>query len=151
MAELRTSGFAVLSGFAIILSLARRRLSCTLRVAAILSIVFGAYYLGHQQFYLAILVVVTVYIAEVSRNPYVEISPSVISSFAFMFGWLIFVQTGFELFDEFKPEGFVRLLPILSVLNSTVLISSGFYWLSIDPTRTSRTITSSADFPPTDR
>ena len=128
--ELRTTIFTVVTLFAIISACTKQALSVSLRTAAVLSIVFGTYYLGHQQFYLGILVALTVYILEVSRDSGALLSTPLLLSFALMLGWLVFIQTGFELFDEFKPVGFQNLLPILSILNSMILVISGCFWLS---------------------
>ena len=141
--ELRTIIFSITSAIAIALACVRSDLSCSYRTAATLSIVFGTYYLGHQQFYLGILVALTVYMFEVSKDSITMIRTPILWSFALMLGWLIFIQTGFELYDEFKPIGFQNLLPFLSFLNSTILVASGFFWLSSKPTRAPRTILSS--------
>ena len=138
--ELRTIIFSITSTIAIVLACVRSDLSCSYRTAATLSIIFGTYYLGHQQFYLGILVALTVYIFEVSKDSIARIRTPIIWSFALMFGWLIFIQTGFELFDEFKPIGFQSLLPFLSFLNSIILVASGFFWLLSKPTRARRAI-----------
>ena len=128
--ELRTTIFTVITLFAIIRACTNQALSVSLRTAAVLSIVFGTYYLGHQQFYLGILVALTVYIVEVCRDSGTLLRTPLLMSFAIMLGWLVFIQTGFELFDEFKPVGFQNLLPILSFLNSMILVTSGYFWLS---------------------
>ena len=132
--ELRTTIFSVISIFAIIRACTRSVLSVSLRTAAVLSIVFGAYYLGHQQFYLGILVALTVYIVEVFRDSDTLLRKTLLRSFALMLGWLVFIQTGFELFDEFKPVGFQSLLPILSFMNSIILVTLGWFWLSTKST-----------------
>jgi len=132
--ELRTIIFSVISIFAIIRACTKYALSVSLRTAAVLSIVFGSYYLGHQQFYLGILVALTVYIVEVFRDSDTLLGSPLLRSFALMFGWLVFIQTGFELFDEFKPVGFQNLLPILSFLNSMILVTLGCFWLSTKST-----------------
>lgn len=137
--ELRTIIFSITSAIAIALACVRSDLSCSYRTAATLSIIFGTYYLGHQQFYLGILVALTVYIVEVSKDSISIIRTPILWSFALMLGWLIFIQTGFELYDEFKPIGFQNLLPFLSFLNSTILVASGFFWLSSKPTRAQKT------------
>ena len=129
--ELRTTIFSVASVFAIVIACTKQALSVSLRTAAVLSIVFGTYYLGHQQFYLSILVALTVYIVEDCRDSSILLSTPLLLSFALMLGWLVFIQTGFELFDEFKPVGFQNLLPILSFLNSIILVTAGCFWLSI--------------------
>ena len=128
--ELRTTIFAFITLLAIIIACAKQTLSVSLRTAAVLSIVFGTYYLGHQQFYLGILVALTVYIVEMCRDSATLLSTPLLQSFALMLGWLVFIQTGFELFDEFKPVGFQNLLPTLSLLNSMILVISGCFWLS---------------------
>lgn len=128
--ELRTTIFTVITLFVIIKACTKQALSVSLRTAAVLSIVFGTYYLGHQQFYLGILVSLTVYIIEVFRDSATLLRTPLLLSFALIFGWLVFIQTGFELFDEFKPAGFQNLLPILSILNSMILVISGCFWLS---------------------
>lgn len=133
--ELRTVIFSTISVLAVAWASLKKQLSCSLRTAAALSIVFGSYYLGHQQFYLGILVALTVYLSEISGSESVQVKNSLLRSFALLLGWLIFVQTGFELFDEFKPLGFQELLPFFSFLNSTILLASGLFWLSIKPTR----------------
>ena len=138
--ELRTIIFSITSAIAIALACVRSDLSCSYRTAATLSIIFGTYYLGHQQFYLGILVALTVYIVEVSKDSISIIRTPILWSFALMLGWFIFIQTGFELYDEFKPIGFQNLLPFLSFLNSTILVASGFFWLSSNPTRAQRTV-----------
>lgn len=127
--ELRTIVFSIFSFAAIAIASFKTRLSCSLRCAAVLSIVFGSYYLGHQQFYLGILVPLCVYITEVLADPVTRLKESELWSVAIMFGWLIFIQTGFELFDEFKPIGFHDLIPSLSFLNSLLLTSCGAFWL----------------------
>ena len=127
--ELRSIVFSMISIFAIVLAFSRNDLPCSLKTAAVLSIVFGSYYLGHQQFYLGILVSLTVYIVEVARDKSLRFKPLILRSFALMIGWLIFIQTGFELFDEFKPIGFQYILPLLACLNSIILVTSGIYWL----------------------
>lgn len=132
--ELRTSIFSVISIFAIIRACTKYALSVSIRTAAVLSIVFGTYYLGHQQFYLGILIALTVYIVEVFRDSDTLMTTPLLRSFALMLGWLVFIQTGFELFDEFKPVGFQNLLPILSYLNSTILVALGCFWLSTKST-----------------
>ena len=132
--ELRTSIFSVISIFAIIRACTKVTLSVSLRTAAVLSIVFGTYYLGHQQFYLGILVAITVYIVEVFRDSDALLRTPLLRSLALMLGWLVFIQTGFELFDEFKPVGFQNLLPILSILNSIMLCTLGCFWLSTKST-----------------
>ena len=128
--ELRTTIFSVITLFAIIRACTKQALSVSLRTAAVLSIVFGTYYLGHQQFYLGILMSLTVYILEVCRESGTLLRTPLLLSFALMLGWLVFIQTGFELFDEFKPVGFHNLLPTLSFLNSMILVISGCFWLS---------------------
>ena len=128
--ELRTTIFSVITLFAIIKACINQALSVSLRTAAVLSIVFGTYYLGHQQFYLGILAALTVYIVEVCRDSGTLLRTPLLLSFALMLGWLVFIQTGFELFDEFKPVGFQNLLPTLSLLNSMILVISGCFWLS---------------------
>ena len=128
--ELRSTIFSVISIFAIIRAITKYTLSVSLRTAAVLSIVFGTYYLGHQQFYLGILIALTVYIVEVFRDSGALLRPPLLQSFALMLGWLVFIQTGFELFDEFKPVGFQLLLPILSFMNSIILVTLGCFWLS---------------------
>ena len=132
--ELRTIIFSVVSVFAIIRACKKQALSISLRTAAVLSIVFGTYYLGHQQFYLGILVALTVYIVEECKESGILLRTPLLLSFALMVGWLVFIQTGFELFDEFKPVGFQNLLPILSFLNSIILVTAGFFWLSTKST-----------------
>ena len=72
----------------------------------------------------------TVYILEVCRESGTLLRTPLLLSFALMLGWLVFIQTGFELFDEFKPVGFHNLLPTLSFLNSMILVISGCFWLS---------------------
>jgi hypothetical protein len=132
--ELRTIIFSVVSVFAIIRACTKQALSVSLRTAAVLSIVFGTYYLGHQQFYLGILVALTVYIVEECRDSGTLLSTPLLLSFSLILGWLVFIQTGFELFDEFKPVGFKNLLPTLSFLNSIILVAAGFFWLSTKST-----------------
>ena len=132
--ELRTTIFSVISILAIIRASTKEALSVSLRTAAVLSIVFGTYYLGHQQFYLGILVALTAYIVEVFRDSDTLLRTPLLHSFAFVLGWLVFIQTGFELFDEFKPAGFQNLLPILSFLNSIILVTLGCFWLSTKST-----------------
>jgi len=132
--ELRTTTFSVISVLAIIRACTKQALSISLRTAAVLSIVFGTYYLGHQQFYLGILVALIVYIVEVCREAGTLLRTPLLLSFALMLGWLVFIQTGFEFFDEFKPVGFKNLLPILSFLNSIILVTSGCFWLSTNST-----------------
>ena len=133
--ELRTIIFSVVSVVAIIKACTKKAISVSLRTAAVLSIVFGAYYLGHQQFYLGILVALTVYIVEECRDSGILLrTPPLLLSFALVLGWLVFIQTGFELFDEFKPVGFQNLLPILSILNSIILVTAGCFWLSTKST-----------------
>lgn len=133
--EMRTIIFSTISFLAVAWASLKRELSCSLRTAAALCIVFGSYYLGHQQFYLGVLVALTVYMAEIFGSESVQIKNSFLRSFAILFGWLIFIQTGFELFDEFKPLGFKELLPFFSFLNSTILLVSGLFWLSTSPSR----------------
>ena len=139
--ELRTVVFLVVSVFGVAIALKRKDISPSLRTASILSIVFGTYYLGHQQFYLGILIALIVYTAEASKVGGLGLGAPTLWSFALMLGWLIFVQTGFELFDEFKPTGFQQLLPLFSFLNSTILLASGLFWLSIKPSGATRTLT----------
>ena len=136
--ELRTVGFSIASVIAVAWGCSRKNLSCSYRTVAVLSIVFGTYYLGHQQFYLGILAAMAVYVFEVSRDVNIQMKKPVLWSFALMFGWLVFVQTGFELFDEFKPIGLDDLLPFLSFVNSMILVASGCFWLSTKPTTVSR-------------
>ena len=93
--ELRTTIFTVITLFVIIKACTKQALSVNLRTAAVLSIVFGTYYLGHQQFYLGILVSLTVYIIEVFRDSATLLRTPLLLSFAFIFGWLVFIQTGF--------------------------------------------------------
>jgi len=133
--QLRSIVFATISCIAIILGTLRSSLSPSIRAAAVLSIVFGAYYLGHQQFYLGIFIPLAVYIIEVVNGSRLRFKRAGLWSLTCVFGWLIFIQTGFEFFDEFKPIGFQGFLPLLSVVNSLLLISVGFYWLSVNLTR----------------
>ena len=129
-AELRTTIFSVITLASMIIACTKQALSVSLRTAAVLSIVFGTYYLGHQQFYLSLLVALTVYMVEACRDSDTLPRTPLLLSFALMLGWLVFIQTGFELFDEFKPVGFHNLMPILSFLNSMILVASGCFWLS---------------------
>ena len=138
--ELRSVVFSIISIAAIIVACARKALPLSLRTAAVLSIVFGSYYLGHQQFYLGILVCLSVYIVEAARYPSIQLKVTTLRTFALMFGWFIFIQTGFELFDEYKPAGLQSLLPFFSYLNSIILIGSGIYWLSCMPTLEEKSI-----------
>lgn len=131
--ELRTFIFSTVSLVAVVVALARKDLPYSLGTAGVLSVVFGAYYLGHQQFYLGILASLTAYITEASGDTCKKLKSSIVWSFGLMLGWLIFIQTGFELFDEFKPIGFQELSVLFSYLNTTILVASGFYWLSIEP------------------
>ena len=128
--ELRSIVFSMISIFAIVLSFSREDLPCSFKTAAVLSVVFGSYYLGHQQFYLGILVSLAIYIVEVTSDKSLRFKPLILRSFALIFGWLIFIQTGFELFDEFKAIGFQEFIPLLSFLNSIILVSCGIYWLA---------------------
>ena len=128
--ELRSIVFSTISIFAILLASSRNNIPCSLKTAAVLSIIFGSYYLGHQQFYLGILVSLAVYIVEATPDKSLRFNPFLLRSFAVVIGWLIFIQTGFELFDEFKPSGFQHIIPLLSFLNSTILFACGIYWLT---------------------
>ena len=127
--ELRTFIFSLISILTVIFASLRNTLSISLRTAAVLSIIFGFYYLGHQQFYLGVLIPLAIYINEIAQDSTLRFKPWALRSFAFLFGWLIFIQSGFELFDEFKPIGLQGLEPFFSALNSTILIVFGIYWL----------------------
>lgn len=134
--QLRSPIFCISSFIAISCACLRARLSSSLRVTAVLSIIFGTYYLGHQQFYLAIIVPMSVYISEVFASQEIRMRMSSSLVFAAIIGWLIFIQTTFELFDEFKPLGLSSLIPVFAWANSAILLSAGIYWMSSKLTKT---------------
>ena len=133
--QLRSGVFAVIAFISICCACFRTGLPSSLRTTAVLSIIFGIYYLGHQQFYLAVLVPLSVYINDVYSVPGIQLRKSCLLVFALVIGWLIFIQTGFELFDEFKPSGMQDLIPLFAWANSLLLISSGVYCLFFNHTK----------------
>lgn len=92
-----------------------------------LCFVFGLYYLGHQQFYIAIYLILPVAFMECAEGRTRSIALSVFTSFSLLF-WLTFTQISFDLFSEYKPPVLLSLVDWMSVINSLLLFSCGFIY-----------------------
>lgn len=130
----RSPLFVLLTTLVVIMGFFRVSISALGIVSAgVLSFVFGIYYLGHQQFYLSIVVCLAVFLSRSSRAiPHSNQSYQKVMglSIAAFISWLIFIQTGFELFHEYKPQGFKDIVDILSLINSFLLLSLGILWIT---------------------
>lgn len=132
--KFRSPLFVLLTALAVILGCFRVSISSLGIVSAgILSFIFGIYYLGHQQFYLSIVVCLAVFLSRGSMAT-AQTNPSsqkmIGLSIAVFMSWLIFIQTGFELFHEYKPQGFSLIVNVLSLINSFLLVSLGVVWIT---------------------
>ena len=99
-----------------------------------LCFVFGLYYLGHQQFYIAIYLMLPVAFMEWAEGRIRHSSISIFASFSLL-AWLTFTQVSFDLFSEFKPPVLLGLVDFMSVINSLILIGCGFAYASVSSGR----------------
>jgi len=94
-----------------------------------LCLIFSLYYLGHQQFYTAIYLMLPAALMECSEGRVQRVPISMIANSLLLF-WLTFTQTSFDLFAEFKPTAFVELVDQMSVFNSLLLFVCGCLYAS---------------------
>ena len=122
------TAIALLSAYAIF-SRGKREINVGHLLLSAICFVFGLYYLGHQQFYVAIYLLLPVALMESAEGRIQNSSLSVFTSCLMLF-WLTFSQISFDLFSEFKPPILLNLVDWMSVTNSLLLCCCGFLYAS---------------------
>ena len=90
--------------------------------------IFGLYYLGHQQFYIIIVMLSALAISESEdrcRQIQDERLPRYLSQYCILLlvGWITFVQVSFDILGEFRTTGTEGVfLDLLSAINTSILI-----------------------------
>lgn len=128
LSKTTTIGLYLLTIFCQVFS--RVEISCA--YGGTLSLLFGAYHLGHQQFYIAIVMLIPE-IARAARLTHSqlqlgELSPPILQlrlSCAMSLAWFTALQLFFVLMGELKPIELHTLVDAISAINTFILLFSG--------------------------